>query len=343
MQENIALPQIICFRAKNLFGDQNYNIDFNNPNNVSVLIGHNGFGKTSILRFLNFIFNPSQENDYLYFPFDEMSCDIEYGKAKFTFTIKQTVKSMKEGFRPLHFRRLYVDCSNGDHADYSLVYMGDEFEDKIPKLFPKANFISAQRFFGNERDILNSVDYQRTCDETLQEYKKGKIDINQFWNDIHECFLIFTSDYNRIEECERKFAKLETYDLEPKTVLFKKIYDERNKITQKTIRFNIEEKKFAIYDRNGNAIPVRCLSSGEVNDFVLFYELIFSSIENKIYLIDEPEISLHIELQETILDYFVEIAKLTKIQIIVATHSPNILNGHFDLLAKTEIGNATDK
>ncbi len=36
------------------------------------------------------------------------------------------------------------------------------------------------------------------------------------------------------------------------------------------------------------------LSSGEQHQIVLFYELIFNSKEPSLFLIDEPEISLHI-------------------------------------------------
>lgn len=43
-----------------------------------------------------------------------------------------------------------------------------------------------------------------------------------------------------------------------------------------------------------NEIPIEHLSSGEKNDFVLFYELIFKCDSKSLILVDEPEISLHV-------------------------------------------------
>ena len=78
------------------------------------------------------------------------------------------------------------------------------------------------------------------------------------------------------------------------------------------------------------------MSSGEKNDFILFYNLIFS--DNTVILIDEPEISLNIEWQEIFIDYLLKICKMKEkelnenMQVIIATHSPHILNGHEELL-----------
>ena len=63
----------------------------------------------------------------------------------------------------------------------------------------------------------------------------------------------------------------------------------------------------------------------------MFYRLIFNTSINGIVLIDEPEISLHIEWQEDYLDRLIDICQMNGLQAIVATHSPNIVNGHFDL------------
>lgn len=83
-------------------------------------------------------------------------------------------------------------------------------------------------------------------------------------------------------------------------------------------------------------IDLDCLSSGEKNDFVMFYQLIFNTQEFGIVLIDEPEISLHIEWQEEYLDFLQKICSMNSLQAIVATHSPNIINGHFDLYVKKD-------
>ena len=113
-----------------------------------------------------------------------------------------------------------------------------------------------------------------------------------------------------------------------KVKLFADIFHKRNEITRKTIKFTPDG--IAIFS-NGQKIDIDCLSSGEKNDFVMFYRLIFNAIPGGIVLIDEPEISLHIEWQEDYLDKLIDICKINGLQAIVATHSPNIVNDHFDL------------
>ena len=77
---------------------------------------------------------------------------------------------------------------------------------------------------------------------------------------------------------------------------------------------------------------MEALSSGEKHDFIMFYELIFNSGENSVFLIDEPEISLHVAWQMEFINVLEKICELNGMQAIIATHSPDIVNGHDDLL-----------
>ena len=63
----------------------------------------------------------------------------------------------------------------------------------------------------------------------------------------------------------------------------------------------------------------------------MLYHLIFEVKENTILLIDEPEISLHVEWQLEFLDDIEKILEDKKIQVIIATHSPQIINEKWDL------------
>lgn len=73
------------------------------------------------------------------------------------------------------------------------------------------------------------------------------------------------------------------------------------------------------------------LSSGEQEILVLFYKLIFES-DVSLLMIDEPEISLHIAWQKEIMDDLRNIVKFNKnIQVIIATHSPQIISNNWDL------------
>ena len=111
--------------------------------------------------------------------------------------------------------------------------------------------------------------------------------------------------------------------------LFKTILDERNAITGKKVSFSRDGVKLTVGERE---IKLETLSSGEKHDFIMFYNLILGSATDGLVLIDEPEISLHIEWQETYLDKLIAICKMNGLQAIIATHSPNIVSSHYDFL-----------
>ena len=84
----------------------------------------------------------------------------------------------------------------------------------------------------------------------------------------------------------------------------------------------LDEKGEPIAER---PIPIGSLSSGEQHELVLFYQLLFEESENTLILIDEPEISLHVEWQDSFLDDINEIAEARGFYVLIATHSPDII------------------
>ena len=74
------------------------------------------------------------------------------------------------------------------------------------------------------------------------------------------------------------------------------------------------------------------LSSGEQHEVILNYELIFKTEEKSVILIDEPEISLHMMWQRKFIDNLLDIATKNHLNIIVATHSADIVNDHRNLV-----------
>jgi ABC-type glutathione transport system ATPase component len=73
------------------------------------------------------------------------------------------------------------------------------------------------------------------------------------------------------------------------------------------------------------------LSSGEQQQLVLFYELIFKTSKKSLVLIDEPEISLDVGWQRRFLDDLAKVISLDRISILMATHSPQIIHNRRDL------------
>ncbi len=192
-----------------------------------------------------------------------------------------------------------------------------------------------QMFLEGEGSELNS-------DEFMNGWSVYREELNQFQAiGLITTTKDFTTGKDISNVYKEKGAFLSTYlsafkdttaslrDIYGRLSLFKQILDERNVITGKKVCFSREGITMYSGDRE---IKLDTLSSGEKHDFIMFYNLIFNISRNGLVLIDEPEISLHIEWQDSYLDRLIAICEMNSLQAIVATHSPNIVSSHFDCL-----------
>ena len=127
-------------------------------------------------------------------------------------------------------------------------------------------------------------------------------------------------------------------DTYAKIRLFKQILDEH--FSFKTISIDPDGGLRAIDNSTGETIPLSELSSGEQHELVLVYELLFKVEEGSVILIDEPELSLHVSWQKRFISNLQKIQNLKKMKIIIATHSPQIINDKWDLVQ--ELKTATE-
>ncbi len=129
------------------------------------------------------------------------------------------------------------------------------------------------------------------------------------------------------------WEKLKCYDnLYEKLSLLKEIINSRynHKI------FTVDSiEGFVIYPtekKTDKRIPVEMLSSGEQNELVLFYEMLFKCDEKDLILIDEPEISLHLEWLQAMIDDLIKVSEKTKVSLLIATHSPDFVGENYELV-----------
>lgn len=126
-----------------------------------------------------------------------------------------------------------------------------------------------------------------------------------------------------------------TEKLEPFRLLLKRI-----ELLQSIINERLNGKKLSITDKggltvqridDGEVIDLDSLSSGEQHEIILLFDLLFNVEAGTTVLIDEPEISLHIGWQIAFIPDVEQIAKEVKFRFIVATHSPQIINGMWSM------------
>lgn len=111
--------------------------------------------------------------------------------------------------------------------------------------------------------------------------------------------------------------------------LYEKIINSNSELTNKSIHINRKTGEIEIkFTNTKELLPIEKLSSGEKNLLLLYFTLIFSTADNSILLIDEPETSLHPDWLIPFVDNVNLIAENKNTQYIIATHSPAITYGH---------------
>jgi predicted ATP-binding protein involved in virulence len=129
--------------------------------------------------------------------------------------------------------------------------------------------------------------------------------------------------------------KLQIFDkLARKMKLFIEIIN--NRFLYKKISMDKERGFIFTSSITGKTIPATGLSSGEQHEFVLFFELLFKVQPHSLILIDEPEISLHLSWLKYFIEDLKEVIKLNEMELLIATHSPDIISNHWDLTVELE-------
>jgi hypothetical protein len=142
-----------------------------------------------------------------------------------------------------------------------------------------------------------------------------------------------------IQDMEQKLSVFN--EIRQKINVFRKITNSKLMDSYKQIVF--DKNKGFTFTTHSNSLLTNTekifptdLSSGEQHEIVLLYELLFKVEPNTLVLIDEPEISLHVGWQVDFLKDLQEITKLVDIDILIATHSPDIIHDRWDLTVELQ-------
>lgn len=178
----------------------------------------------------------------------------------------------------------------------------DEYDERFAKLTKKLEKLTRNGLYESEQKVLS---YSADDSKALLVYL----------NDLEQKLSVFDELLEKLE-------------------LFTNILNER-RFTYKSIAID-REKGFYFRTNNGKKLELNELSSGEQHEVVLLYELIFKTKSGILVLIDEPEISLHISWQKEFLDDLLRIIRIQDFQVLIAAHSPSIINDRWDLVYNLE-------
>ena len=125
-----------------------------------------------------------------------------------------------------------------------------------------------------------------------------------------------------VEDTEKKLGVFD--EISPKINLLTKFINGKQFLNKEmTIT---KDAGFVFTSVSGEIIPLNKLSSGEQNQLVLFYDLLFKTQPGSLILLDKPETSLHIIWQQEFLQDIYAIIALADIDVLIATHSPDLIH-----------------
>ncbi len=235
-------------------------------------------------------------------------------------------------------QRLLLSEKEKSRLDDRIINFIDELPEKLKKQIGKTSEeyskIAYQydstypyRLF-NEKNGIDRHEYEDKMKEIKEKFNKLKeYDISEginnkkleFKQEFSTALKVYVDDFNnKYKVYEELINKLDLYiSIINSRLTFKKIKISRDTGIEV---INDEQKLLKLSD----------LSSGEQQEIVLFYKLIFEAPNESLLLIDEPEISLHIVWQKIFMNDLQKVVDLKKLNVIVATHSPQIINNYWD-------------
>ncbi|MCU0547333.1 MAG: AAA family ATPase [Oscillatoriaceae cyanobacterium Prado104] len=169
--------------------------------------------------------------------------------------------------------------------------------------------IEKKRFRLIEAGLLDKDEEQNFQVENQKIDDRTKSILSVYIEDVEKKLMVFEETANKIE-------------------LFKKIINTRFRYKKMTVS---KDKGFTFTTPDGNPLSPTNLSSGEQHELVMLYEFLFKVKPNSLILIDEPEISLHVAWQVEFLKDLQAIIKLANFDVLLATHSPDIIDDRWDL------------
>lgn len=229
----------------------------------------------------------------------------------------------------IHANRIYNEAK--EENDYLPIQrirerLQEELNDAYQYYLQQSQRIDSQfitRIISKAKSEVSQEEYERLASEVakkknLLSYFKLTDNIEIPAYDKDNSFIL----YNYVKGLGEKYDKYDNWT--EKLTLFDKLLKAK-KFAKKDIKFS-PQHGFQIISSAGDLIDESLLSSGEQNEIILLFQLIFEVSDHSILLIDEPENSLHVVWQQTFLDDIMEIASIKNLQVIVSTHSISIVS-----------------
>ncbi|MBP3944463.1 AAA family ATPase [Sphingobacteriaceae bacterium WQ 2009] len=259
-------------------------------------------------------------------PIDSSLLDVQILIYDYIRKIAQKQPEISGQFKDKIFRQSFnfiEDNSIFSHRtnEVELLERKDSIIEAVVKLELEYLVHDVENYFLQMVKLANEMNNPSIITESKSENLENKRDkrISTWLNNYPQLKKIdeiikFSNEYQKqIDELRTPINKLK--------LIVSKFFNEGNKFLEIA-----PDGEIQVFYKNGNLAELYNLSSGEKQIIIMIAHLIFAEDlqDAGVFIIDEPELSLHITWQEIFVDAILEASPHT--QFILATHSPSIIS-----------------
>lgn len=268
----------------------------------------------------NMFFEEDEYNKKVKNPIDKKMEDLEQKFIKYKGLINLEINKISENFRKNVFREI-LTTESAVNITKTLTQMDNMGIDEIKRALSNLGLSEKK----DKLIIENFLNKQKNINPNKKDKK------------AQEEFLIFMFVVYNLD----KIIKLSN-DMESSKKILEEPIDKFISITNsflKSSKFNkqiyVEHNSLKIKNKNSDIVELKALSSGEKQLLILLMETLLQKQDSTIYIIDEPELSLHVAWQRALVGSILDLNP--NIQLIIATHSPEIVANYKPNIIRMEL------
>ena len=190
-------------------------------------------------------------------------------------------------------------------------------------------------------DVIRSMDRPLISSETVNKIVDASVVTELDWQlyQLQRKYLDYQVNIgNRIIEVLQRGGENAAAEAARISEAKKKFQDMTDRLFADTGKKIIRTKNEIMFTQIGELLSPYQLSSGEKQMLVILLTVLVEDNRHSVLLMDEPEVSLHIEWQQKLIEMITDLNP--NVQIILTTHSPAvIMNGWMDKV--TEVSDIT--
>lgn len=296
--------------GQSLYGEIDFQWEFDPQ--VNILAGINGSYKTTLLNIVKQVTN----HEDVGYPISHVVADYTDGIRLSYVRRESDVKSILENREA---NRVIVEMIEKDHPEWLKDGSMNNVQLAIVSYREEKD---GRRLDQKAYEEGKRIDYVNTFDVVSDRDKETVL--NAKLRSLREQYAYYLSDLARqISDKVKESGNVSKKEMEAINRdhdEFISIVNEMFKVTGKTLSDNESNLVFVMDGRK--RISLFNLSAGEKQLLIILLTTLLERRQEYILIMDEPEISLHIDMQYTLIDNLLKLNP--NVQLIVSTHSPSI-------------------